>query len=485
MPAAFSPLLLSFGAAGTDYGKDIISDAAGNLYAAGYFQGTVDFDPGAGTVVLTAAGNPTSPAAVDMYLAKYDSTGALQWAFNLGAIGVDMPHSIVLDRDGNILMTGYFSGQVDFDPSAAVSNLAAGVGRNIFLAKYSSAGQLIWAKGFGDVESSPTDEAGREEGMDLVVDVSGNVYLTGLFNGSIDLDPADSNDSADTFTSRERDIFIAAYDASGNYRWGKFIGGAERDAAHAIDVDANGNIIVAGFFSGAFDFAGKPVTSNGGWDAFIAQFDPSGSLMWVNTFGGTANDQVRPGGIAMGPANTIYVTGDFGTVTDFDPGANTASLTSNGLGDIFIAKYQPDGSYLWAIGMGGARLDGGHRIAVSSTGDVYLTGWFRQSADFDPGVGTAMLTALAVPEASDVLVAAYTSDGAYKWARQFGAPVLNADEWSLGTGITLTPDDGVVVTGRFFQTADFDPGPAESLLTSNGLSDAFILKLKADSGDIK
>ncbi len=480
-----TPFAFRLGSAYRDYGKDVAVDAAGNIYVAGYFQSTVDFDPGPERAERTSAGDPSHPAtgasAVDIFLAKYDANGEFLWVDAIGDRGADMPHTIKLDHQGNVYATGYFSGLVDFDPSPGTANLAAGIGRDAFVAKYSSSGDLLWALAIGDPETSPTAEESWEDGLDLALDESGNVYVTGVFSGTVDLERSDRNDSEDTFISNARDIFVASYDTVGNYRWGFAIGGPGPDSGQAIDVGADGTCYVAGFFSDVADF--EPgmnrhnVTSAGGWDAFFAKYSAAdGSLMWVKGFGGSVNDQVRPGGIVVDGEQHVYLCGDFGDTTDFDPGPGTVELTSNGSGDIFIANYDADGNYQWAIGMGDTGLDGAHRVELDSQGNLITTGWFRGTVDFDPDPYISR----TLTGASDVFLAKYTATGDLLWAHGFGDAVSIEDEWSQGTGVAVDGSDNVIATGRFYGTVNFDPGAAVLELSSSGRADVFLLKLDAE-----
>ncbi len=467
------------GAEGTDYGKDIATDPAGNLYVTGYFQGTVDFDPGPGVVNRTAQGSPANPGAVDIFVAKYSPAGALQLVFTIGGAGADMPHTIRLAPNGDIGLTGYFSGTVDFDPGPGTTALNAGTGRNAFVARYSPSGELRWAISIGDPEIAADDEDFFEEGMDLTFDAAGNTYVCGIFNGTVRLAAG-----APELTSTGIDSYVASYDPEGRLRWGFALGGAGREQAHALKVGTDGMIYVAGFFGGTVDFDPSSATTTAtalgaSWDVFLAKYRASdGAFQWVRSFGGPGNDQVRPGALALGPDGDVWIGGDFTGTTDFDAGSGVANRTSAGLGDCFLARYSTAGDFKSVITFGGTSLDFVHRLVVTTANEVYATGSFRATVDFDPGPATATFSATA-PGGGDAFLVKFDATGALRWVRTFGSPAQTADALGLGAGIALAPN-GVVITGRFSGPVDFDPSSLTRTFTGEGGADVMVVYYNAD-----
>jgi hypothetical protein len=467
------------GAEGTDYGKDITTDAAGNLYVTGYFQGTVDFDPGAGVTTRTAQGSSANPGAVDIFVAKYSPAGVLQFVFTIGGAGADMPHTIRVAPNGDIGLTGYFSGTVDFDPGPGTTTLNAGIGRNAFVARYSPTGDLRWAVSIGDPEPSLDDEDLLEEGMDLAFDATGNTYACGIFNGTVRLAPG-----APELTSSGIDSYVASYDPEGRLRWGFALGGAGREQAHALKAGTDGMVYVGGFFGGTVDFDPSPntaaATATGtSWDVFLAKYRASdGAFQWVRSFGGAGNDQIRPGALALGPDGDVWTGGDFTGTTDFDPGPGATTRTSAGLGDCFLSRYSAAGDFKSVITFGGTNLDFVHRLIVTPANEVYATGSFRATVDFDPGPATATVTATAFG-GGDAFLAKYDANGALRWVRTFGSPAQTAAALGLGAGIALAPN-GIVFTGRFAGPVDFDPSPLTRTLTGEGNADVMVVYYNAD-----
>ncbi|WP_193172709.1 SBBP repeat-containing protein [Nisaea nitritireducens] len=446
------------GGTSAEQGDSIQVDSSGNSYVTGYFGGTVDFDPGAGTVNLTSAGNQ------DIFIAKYDSSGGLVWAKGVGGTNSDYGRSIEIDSSGNSYVTGQFQGTADFDPSGVTQNLTSAGSSDIFIAKYDGSGDLVWAKSVGGTSA--------DDSKSIQVDSSGNSYVTGYFDGTVDFDP--SGVTQNLTSAGGNDIFIAKYDSNGGLVWAKNLGGTGGDQGDSIQVDSSGNSYAAGNFQGTSDFDPSGVTQNltsaGGNDAFFAKYDSSGALVWAKNVGGTDYDAVNS--IQVDSSGNSYVTGIFQGTADFDPDAGVTNLTSAGLYDTFIAKYDSSGGLVWAKNIGGTENDIGLSVAVDSSGNSYVTGDFKGTADFDPGAGTTNLTSAG---ARDIFIAKYESSGALVWVKSFGG---TSDD--QGRSVQVDSSGNVHVTGVFQGTVDFDPGTGTENLTSAGSLDAFLLKL--DSG---
>jgi hypothetical protein len=245
---------------------------------------------------------------------------------------------------------------------------------------------LAWANGIGSTAA--------DWGWSIVVDANGNSYVTGSFGGTADFDPG-PNTANLIFNGGFYDIFVAKYDANGNYVWAIAIGGAGSENGQSIAVDTLGNVYITGLFNGTVDFDPGPGTmsltaTGNNADLYIAKYDTDGNYIWAKSLAGA--DNVNGEFITLDTYGNIYITGAFQNTADFDPGQGTASLTATGNFDIFVAKYAPDGNYIWAKNMGGSGIDRGLSTTVDASGNVYTTGFFNGTADFDPGTGVANLT---------------------------------------------------------------------------------------------
>jgi hypothetical protein len=264
-----------------------------------------------------------------------------------------------------------------------------------------------------------------------------------------------------------------AFVAQPAYMWAKQIGTSNADeAGYAVTTDAAGNIYAAGTFSGTTDLDPGPGTFTaspvGPWDIYLVKLDASGNFVWAKTMGGTAND--NPLAITLDAAGNILLTGFFWGTADFDPGPGSATLTSNGDYDIFLVKLDAMGNYVWAKNYGGSGRELANAVTLDGSGNIYLTGYFNDTTDFDPGPGT--YTLVTTNQWADIYVAKLNASGNLIWAKKMGGTYVD-----IGRGITVDKDKNVYTAGWFSQTADLDPGPASFTFTAFGGDDVFLSKL--------
>jgi hypothetical protein len=446
----------SIGSTSNDEGLSNSVDALGNVYTTGAFQGTVDFDPGAGTFNLTSEGS------FDIFVQKMDPSGNLLWAKSFGGNDGDVSNAIRIDASGNVYTVGLFRATVDFDPGAGIFNLTSAGFYDAFVQKMDPSGNFIWAKSFGG--------SSYDNGKSICIDDLGNVYATGFFTGMVDFDPG-----AATFnmtSSGSEDIFVQKMDASGNFLWAKSFGGSSNDIGNVISVDDLGNVHTTGAFQGVVDFdpgAGTAnMTSQGSKDIFVQKMDASGNFLWVKSFGGSSNDNGNA--ISVDNLGNVYTTGSFEETVDFDPGAGTFNMTSVGNTDVFVQKMDPTGNFLWAKSFGSTISNAsGTSITVDTLGNIYTTGYFQDTVDFNPGVGTNNITAVG---SSDIFVHKMNATGNFIWAKSFGGSSND-----IGNSISVDDIGNVYTTGYFRETVDFDPGAGTLNMTSAGIYDVFVQKM--------
>ena len=371
---------LQFGGDQTNYGQAVNVDVSGNVYIAGYFGGTVDFDPG------PAVFNITSNGQNDIFITKLDTNGNLLWAKNIGGTNSDLAYAAVLDVSGNICMTGVFIGSVDFDPGSGMFNMNGGGNNDCFILKLSSNGDFLQALQIADSYS---------EGDAIAVDAANNLYVCGNYNLTTDLDPGVG--VFNVTASSGADAFVIKLNSAGGFIWGKSFGGLGTDNCKAVKADAAGNVFLAGDFPFTVDFDPGPGTYNiattGSIDAYVLKLNSSGDFAWAKVFAGTVADAAK--GLALDAAGNVYTTGIFQGTADFDPGPGEFNLTvSNGVNnDIFLSKLNTSGDLVWALNFGGAFDDQGLSVFVSATGNIYATGEFDGGAvDFDPNAGITTLS---------------------------------------------------------------------------------------------
>jgi hypothetical protein len=374
----------------------IALDGYGNVYVTGYFSGTADFDPHDITEYnLTSVLN-----SEDVFVLKLDASGDFVWVRQFGGNGYDIGFDITVDDAGNVYTTGHFGSSVDFDPGPDEFNLYSMGGMDIFISKLDPSGNFIWAKRIGGTAF--------DKGASIAVDASGNIHVTGQFVGTVDFDPGITIYEMFAFGGLP-DIFILKLDPEGDLLWARQIGGNNGgDVAHALTLDPIGNVYISGAFSGTVDLDPGPNTyflsSIGTVDLFVAKLDPEGYLIWAGRVGGPGEVLYGTGhtAITLDATGDLYFTGSFQNTRDIDPDpSETFTMVSMGLTDMFITKWSADGNFIWAVQLGGTDWDIAWDIAVDGPGNIYSTGYFYGTTDFDPGPGIFELTSAAF---SDIFI---------------------------------------------------------------------------------
>jgi len=442
------------GGVNQDYGYGTATDNAGNVYTTGSFSATTDFDPGTGTFTLTNGGSN------DCFIQKLDKSGNFVWAKHIAGSFEESGYSIDISSNGNIYITGIFQGTVDFDPGPGVTTLSYNAQYDIFILCLNSNGDFQWAKSFGgSVIEIPTS---------INVDSNNDVVVAGYFGGTVDFDPGAGTNNITS--NGGDDFFITKFTGTGTYQWTQRIGGAFDEYVYDITTSNTNNIICTGMFTGTLDFnpsvTVNNLTATNVYDAFVLVLSSSGTFGWVNKLGGSGSEVGY--GITIDNSNFIYITGYFNTTMDADPGVGTFNLSTAGANDIFVVKLTGLGFFEWAFGLGGTNNDNGRDISVNNNGDVYTCGYYRNTIDFDQGVGTSISTSNG---SGDMFLHAVDNSGNFLWAKTVGGP---GDD--IVRSISVSPTQSVFLTGYFTGTVDFDPSASVSNVTSAGSNDIFVHK---------
>lgn len=314
---------------------------------------------------------------------------------------------------------------------------------------------------------------------DMAVDNEGNVYATGKFNS----DPADFDPTGATYNmsaDQYGDIYLAKYGPNGLLDWAFQVGNPSyTDVGNAVDIDQNGNIVMAGGFTGNADF--DPGTgnfylgSNGSEDCYIATYDPQGNFISAFGFGNTGTDYIAD--MALDNAGNRYVIGRFAGTVDFDPDPVGEYLVQAVYIDLFMAKYTASGDFVWAYNFGGDLTDDGLGLTVEpATGDVCITGFYSGTADFDPGIGFASLVSNGY---DDIFLARYDTDANLLYAYGFGS----SEPAEKGTDVQFDHQGNVIITGVYDGIIDFDPGSGtHQLAPVSSAPDIFFAKYSS-TGD--
>ena len=249
---------------------------------------------------------------------------------------------------------------------------------------------------------------------------------------------------------------MAKLDSKGKWLWAKRAGSSDYDAGGGVALDAQGNVFVTGGFASAADFGNTTLTSKGSRNIFVAKLDSKGKWLWAKRAG--SKGYGTGVGIVVSTQNDVFVVGEFNKIADF----GSAKLTSQGKHDLFLAKLDKNGKWLWAKRVGSSDYDEGHHIVIDKQNDIVITGAFSKTADF----GSMKLTSKGK---YDLFVAKLDSKGKWLWAKRAGSSVNDG-----GFGLAVDTQDNILITGEFQKTADFE----NTKLTSKGYTDVFVWKLK-------
>lgn len=445
------------GGTGIDLVNHITTDVEGNVIVTGVFMDTVDFDPGSGVTNLVS----TATGFGDVFIQKLDANGHLLWAKKMGGIKNDYGFSSICDLQGNVYTTGSFQETVDFDPGPEVNNLSS-VGRSdVFVQKLDTDGNFLWVKQMGGKYD--------DTGYDITIDVDGNIITTGHFQKTIDFDPGPG---VTNLTSEGKlDVFVQKLDADGNFMWAKSMGGIDDDKGYSVTSDVDGNVYTTGFFNKRVDFNPGESTfylqAHYAEDIYIQKLDADGNFIWAKSMGGIGTDMGHS--IVIDPTGNIYTTGFFEETVDFDPGTGVVSLTSEGDADIYVQKLDSDGNLLWAKQMGGPKNEVGNTVNTDADGNVYTSGSFQKTVDFDPGAGAVNLTSNG---STDMFIQKLDANGSFQWVKQMGGA---GTEYLYSTAIDALGN--IYSTGVFNNTINLDPDGGSATFTPAGWSDVFVQKL--------
>jgi hypothetical protein len=421
-----------------DISSALAVDSQANVYVSGVFSGTEDFDPGPGIY------NLFSGSGFSLFVAKYNTSGDLQWAVNTpgSANGKNVKDVEVDNEDGSIYVAGNYSDTIDFDPGPGTSLLYGGNGWNTFIWKLDASGNYVWAKAF---DGSYNWVRG--------IELQGKHILIGgeLSGGSVDFDPGAGTHWG---YSDSGQVFACSLNSAGNFEWLNTSASGGSAYVNAFTADTAGNSYISGPYFGNPDFEPGPGVfhlsnvPNTRKNTYLTKISPEGAWLWSKDLiaGNTQLSSSASMDMDVGADGFLYVTGNFNQ-GDFDPGPGTAILTTaNNAFDIFISKLDLSGNYQWAVGMGGPASNNnyGFSVTADASGNVYTTGRFQSSVDFDPGPASYVLNGvgkdafiqklsqcsldLSVTQSGDTLWSSDPNASSYQWINcdSNNAPVAGA-----------------------------------------------------------
>jgi gliding motility-associated-like protein len=460
------------GASGSCIATYLAVDKQNNVYVTGEFKGTVDFDPSAGVKNLTSVGG------YDIFLAKYTSTGTLIWAESMGGAADDLPNGLAVDKNGNVSIVGiFYSTTLNANPGPGVYNLNNPGGYADFVIHTGTNGNFLWAycydaAGFG----FPGDE---DNSFRVTTDSQGDVITTSIFSSDITIGNT-------TYFPESPDGIIIKYDPNGNVLWSINLVDNNGDYVYAYGarVDSQDNIVIAGTFGSSVNFnplgTAYTLTATGPSPSFVAKYSPSGALVWVNGINSASPNAYLQPGLSIDPQNNIYFSTAFEQSVTFN---STTTLNATGtLGpNVCVAKYSPAGVLQFAKSIGGQVVPcSGNEMASDQNSNLYLTGTFSGTINFNPGTGGSGNLTSHGP--SDFYVAKYDQNGNYIYAFSSGSASCSNTQ---GNSLAIDINNNADVAGAFCSTVNFDQsGCSTNPLTAAGSSDGFVVQYGSGSGVI-
>lgn len=415
----------------SDNGRNISIDANGNVFVVGYFQSPVITF---GNFTLYNA--DVTGYSNDVFIVKYSSTGNVLWAKSAGGNSWDEGYGICVDANGNAIITGRF--QSDSIIFSGFTLLNAG-GNDIFLTKYDPSGNVIWSKREGG--------SSFERGYAVKTDSSNNILLTGIFYSPIIVF---GNDTL-VNSGNNVDVFIAKYDSYGNSLWAR---SAKDAASYSVCIDAQENVVVAGWFNGSTISFGNYTLTNASnaSDIFIVKYDAFGNVLWAKSAGGTNEDKCN--GITTDASGNTFITGYFksSTIAFGNDTLNNVNYTGY-VDDIFVAKLDSSGSAVWAKSIGGTGGDEGWSIDADVNGNTWVTGYTNNT---------------------DILIAEYNTLGNLLWIDS----VETSNGGQMGYGIKADGSGNLFLTGKYTSpTIAFGSNILNNADTTGSSADVFVAKL--------
>lgn len=433
----------AFSYKGLATGCDLLTDSEANSYILGLFTNTLDGDPGSDDLIFDGQNMGT------IFIQKISPQGELVWIKVLGedGTGIINGNAMALDTNGNIYVTGLYSGTIDFNPDSLENNITSTGATDGFLIKIHSDGNFEWVK--------TITGTGYTSVYGLTLDNEQNPIVFGTFSETADFDMDTSVNNLSS--SGNRDIFIQKVDPDANLIWVKQLYGTSIEDALCI-VAADQAIYITGAYHGTKDFdpgiGVYELTSLGDMDIYLAKLTNNGHLVWAKSIGGIWGEY--PTDLLVDSTGDIIMSGTFGSPNlDFDPNSGSHILSPSQYSDAFVLKISSSGNFEWVKALGNVETNSAHDLALNSKNEIYVTGRYANKIDLDPGTGVQLVT--TINDEIGCFTVLLDENGNYIWSQNVGR---------YGYEVCTDKDDNLFLIGSFSTTTDFDPGPGQANITT-------------------
>jgi gliding motility-associated-like protein len=394
-----------FGGEGDDFGQSIDLDANGNIFITGLTFSNNGIAT-AGTHQSFNSGNG------DTFVAKFTSTGAVVWGSYLGGNGFDFANDIEIDITGNPSIVGWTNSVSNIVTVGAFQNTLRGQD-DALVAKFDTNGQLLWATYFGDI--------GFDTGLQIESDGFGNIIASGWTSSTANIATAGAFQT--TYGGSSADGFLVVFNSSGSRNWATYYGGSGDDYGDALFVTIPGDIYLSGFTNSPNNIASPSAYQPNiatGFDSFLARFSSAGTRFWGTYFGGNGDDtafRIREGNDAA-----IFMVGHTSSTNNIST-ANAYQINKSGSQDVFLSRFENDGSLSWSTYYGGMANDFGYGLVIDASDDIFIIG------------NTEGSTNLSTNQAVQLTYGGGTFDGFITKFSLCTPPVLNFNN----SGFTCSP----------------------------------------------
>ena len=395
----------------------------------------------------------SSEGGKDIFIAKYNSSGELLWVKKAWGAADDVTAGITTDWDGFPIITGWFSEDLHFGDNVIESQGST----DMFVARYNAEGDALWAKRAGG--------EGDDYGNRLTTNAENDVLVSGSFRYT-----ANFGNEITVSSEGNRDIFIANYSSSGNIQWVKRAGGIGEDRAYnIISDDSNGDIYIAGMFNGKAFFGDNFIECTAIVGSFVSRMDAAGNFIWARKGIGGANDYARGFGIGLDAEAHVYSNGTYSGKLTF---GDLAVESSGGQFDLdtYLVKLNQNGETMWLKSGGGYGIDQSRDMFTNNNGVSFTTGFFSSNANF----GDLLLESVGK---SDVFVVAYNYAGEVEWAKRAGGNFL---DYAYGICRGAPESGSLYICGNYQEQASFGDHSIEGW----GGMDMFVSKLNYDNNSV-